>query len=191
MSKMSRALAVLILLLALALPAAASTPLANGWVGDVTIDVQRLPNVRFLQVRLVQAARGWTVIESADVPNATTGAQIIAWANAKVAWYDKMYAAWQDLKNVRVGQTLTQGSWQVTILAAEATLSPPVITAKLRLTYTPLGISALGSYVISDPSQYTWVAFQAWVKDWAASCAARYTAAMTPVAQAELDKVVQ
>jgi len=186
---MYRALAVLILLLTCT-TAFASTPLASGWQGDVTADVQRLPTVRFLQVKLVNAARGWTVIESADVPNSTTPAQIIAWANAKVAWYEQMYAAYSDLKNTRVGTTLTQGSWQVTILAADATLSPPVITAKLRLTYTPLGISTLGTYTIADPTQYTWAAFQTWVQAWAASCAARYTAAMAPVAQAELDKAV-
>jgi uncharacterized membrane protein len=187
---MIRVVLTICLLLALALACAASTPLNSGWVGDVTADVQRLPAVRFLQVRLVNAARGWTVVESADIPNSTTPAQILAWANARVAWYEQMYAAWQDLKNVRVGTTLTQGSWQVTILAADATLSPPIIAAKLRLTYTPLGISALGTYVITDPTQYTWAAFQTWVQVWAASCAARHTAAMAPVAQVELDRAV-
>ena len=190
MSRQLLGVLILLLLVGGGSGQAAPVELPGGWTGEVTVDAIRLPTVRFLQVRLVHEGRGWTIVEQRDVPTYVTTPMILDWAKARVAWYDQMYVAYLDLRDNRIGQTLTQGDWQVTIMGVDATLKPPAIAVELRLTYTPLVISALGAYTITDPSDYTWEAFLGWAKEWATACAAKYLAAMAPVAQAELDKAV-
>ena len=188
---MRHLLAIMVLvLLAGGVCSAAPVPLGNGWTGEVTVDAVRLPTVRFLQVRLVHAERGWSIVEQRDVPTYITAPMIVAWAKERVAWYDEMYAAYVDLRDNRIGQTITQGPWQLTIMGVDATLKPPLITVKLKLTNTALDISALGTYAITEPSDYNWADFLGWATAWALECVARYEAAMAPIAQAELDKAV-
>ena len=179
-----------VLLVAAGVCSAAPVDLGNGWTGEVTVDAVRLPTVRFLQIRLVHAERGWAIVEQRDVPTYITNPMVLDWARTRTAWYDDMYAAYVDLRDNRIGQTITQGPWQLTIMGVDATLKPPLITVRLKLTNTALDISALGTYAITEPSEYNWADFLGWATAWALECVARYEAAMAPIAQSELDKAV-
>jgi hypothetical protein len=132
------------------------------------------------------------VVERTDLALNATDANAQTWAEKRIARFERALAVYQDAVG-RIGAIIQIAGyplWRVRLAAVRYTLSPLAVILALDLYHSTQTQRARAEYVVDSLDDYSLARLQAWLQAWAADRLARFTAGMTPDAQATLERVI-